>query len=114
MRFQAEIPSKDASMLESLTKELAVQSNAELLGNLLSIASWIVSERRLGHHIVSLSDDRVSRELVSPLFERVAPQHELPHTDILWTKQELAQLAKRMAAPAALPNVALKRLMRRS
>jgi len=85
MRFQAEIPTRDQRVLSSLMRDLEIQSNAELLAHLISIARWAVVERRQGRRIASLGAQGPVRELVSPLLERVAPEHQLPCVEIHWT-----------------------------
>lgn len=114
MRFQAEIPARDQHLLSSLMRELEIQSNAELLTHLISIARWAVTERRQGRRIASLGSQGPVRELVSPLLERVAPEHQLPHVEIHWTPEELADLAALASSEPAAPLEPLRGLMRRS
>jgi len=111
MRFQAEIPEKDGSLLNTLVKDLDVQSNAELLTNLIALALWIVAERRQGRRLTSVGPSGQSKELVLPLFERAAPSQELPHIEMEWTPQELEHLAELASSSPAKPNEKLKRLM---
>lgn len=113
MRFQAEIPPRDEALLSALMRELEVQSNAELIAHLISIVSWAVSERRQGRRIASLGNGGPVRELVSPALERVAPAHQLPHAEIHWCPEELANLAALASAEPAQPTDRLSRLMRR-
>jgi hypothetical protein len=114
MRFQAEIPTRDQRILSSLMRDLEIQSNAELLAHLISIARWAVVERRQGRRIASLGAQGPVRELVSPLLERVAPEHQLPCVEIHWTPEELANLAALASAEPAMPAEPLRGLMRRS
>jgi hypothetical protein len=114
MRFQAEIPTRDQRVLSSLMRDLEIQSNAELLAHLIWIARWAVAERRQGRRIASLGAQGPVRELVSPLLERVAPEHQWPHVEIHWTPEELANLAALASAEPAMPAEPLRGLMRRS
>ena len=111
MRFQAEIPNKDASLLDALVRDLDVQSNAELLTNLIALGLWMATERRQGRKLASVGPNGPNKELVLPLFERVAPAQELPHVEMEWTPQELQHLAELASAPSAPPNEKLKRLL---
>ena len=113
MRFQAEIPQKDADALDGLVRDLDVQSNAELLTHLIAVALWITTERRQGRKLTSIGSHGPDRELVSPLFERVAPSQEVPRVEVKWTLRELHHLAELASAPVARPNEKLKRLMRK-
>jgi len=113
MRFQAEIPAKDAAILNSLMEECEVHSNAELLTNILYLASWAVSERSRGCRIASISDHGPVRELVSPMLERVAPKGELPQVEMDWTAKELRSLAALASTVPAPPAEPLVRLMTR-
>jgi len=112
-RFQAELTAKDAATLDSLVQQLGVRSNADFLAEALSLVGWIARERRSGHRIVSLDERNTVRELVSPLVERVAPQHELPRVEISWTDRELESLAKLLSAEPAEPAQELIDVLRR-
>jgi hypothetical protein len=114
MRFQAEIPSKDAQVLQTLMRELEVPTNAELLSHLLSITNWAVSERRKGRRLASIAEGQPVRELVSPLLERAAPETGLPSVEIDWTPQELASLDRLASQGPAKPNGRLKQLMKQT
>jgi hypothetical protein len=114
MRFQAEIPNKDALVLQSLMRELEVPTNAELLAHLLSITNWAVSERRKGRRLASIAEGQPVRELVSPLLERAAPESDLPSVEIDWTPEELKSLDQLASKGPANPNARLKRLMRQT
>jgi hypothetical protein len=104
MRFQAELTAQDAAILQSLATQLGVRSNADFLAEALALVGWIARERSSGHRIVSLDERNTVRELVSPLIERVAPQHELPRIEIKWTERELESLAKLLSAEPAEPT----------
>lgn len=112
MRFQAEIQSKDAAILQSLMRDLEIQSNAELLAQTLAITHWLVSERRQGRKIASISEEGSIRELVAPLLERAAPEHGLPYVEIRWTPEQLAELAALLSAEPPEPTPKLARLMK--
>jgi hypothetical protein len=72
-----------------------------------------VSERKLGHRIVSESANGERKVLLFPRLERVAPDLDLPHVDIQWTGRELESLAELVsAADANRPTDALIRAMR--
>jgi hypothetical protein len=111
MRFQAEIPPRDAAILEQLTQDLQVQSNAELLSNLLSVAAWMVKERRRGNHFAAVTPGGMQKELVVPMFERVASE-ELPHVDLHLAPEAWDRLSAALDRPPAPPTEALKRLLR--
>jgi hypothetical protein len=72
-----------------------------------------VSERKLGHRIVSESANGERKVLVFPRLERVAPDLVLPRAEIQWTERELESLAKlASAAEADPPTDALIRALR--
>ncbi len=112
MRFQAEIQNKDAAILHSLMRDLEIQSNAELLSQTLAITHWMVSERRQGRKIASVTEEGRIRELVAPLLERVAPEHGLPPVEINWTPEQLAELAALLSAEPPKPTAKLARIMK--
>jgi hypothetical protein len=112
MRFQAEIPSTDAAILQSLMRDLEIQSNAELLAQTLAITHWLVSERRQGRKIASIGEQGPIRELVAPLLERVAPERELPRVEIQWTPQQVADLAALLTAEPREPTAKLVSIMK--
>jgi hypothetical protein len=64
---------------------------------------WAVSERKLGHRIVSESASGERRVLVFPRLERVAPDLALPRVEIKWTERELESLAALSSAPDENP-----------
>jgi hypothetical protein len=59
----------------------------------VALFRWAVSERKLGHGIVSESVTGERRVLLFPRLERVAPDLTLPRVEIQWTKRELESLA---------------------
>jgi hypothetical protein len=93
MRFQADLGSKDGSMLANLKRELEIPSNADLLVQALTILRWLVGERREGRRIASIGDAGPVRELASPLLERVARSAGLPYVEIDWTDGEVREVA---------------------
>ena len=115
MRFQAEIAKKDSIVLQQLMSQLEIPSNAELISHLIYIANWAITERNHGRKIASIgSHGEPLRELVSPLLERAAPEHDLPSIQIEWTKEELKGLSKLATKIPAQPTAKLRRLMRDS
>jgi hypothetical protein len=114
--FQAELSGKDAAILELLRSQLDIRSNAELLTEALTILSWFVRETQQGHVVASLDRENEGRirELASPLLERVAPRYGmLPHVNIHWTPEELANLAKLASSDPAEPKKELVAAMSR-
>jgi len=112
MRFQAEIQSKDVVILHSLMRDLEIQSNAELLAQTLAITHWLVSERRQGRKIASVGEEGPIRELVAPLLERVAPEHELPYVEIKWTSEQVTELGALLSAEPPEPTPKLVRIIK--
>jgi hypothetical protein len=112
-KFQADLaPAEDRSM-RLLKEELQVTSNSDFLSDALALFRWAVSERKLGHRIVSESASGERRILVFPRLERVAPDLVLPRVDIKWNGRELESLAELVSAGEANPPTdALIRAMR--
>ena len=112
-KFQADLaPAEDRSM-RVLKAELELTSNTDFLSDALALFRWAVSERKLGHRIVSESVSGERRGLVFPRLERVAPDASLPRVEIQWTERELESLAKLASRPKAdPPTEALIRAMR--
>jgi len=113
MRFQADLGSKDGSMLANLKRELEIPSNADLLVQAVTILRWLVGERREGRRITSVGDRGPVRELASPLLERVAPATGLPHVEIDWTDEEVREVSALISAEPAEPAPALVAGMKR-
>ena len=64
----------------------------------MALFRWAVSERRLGHLIVSESASGLRKVLLFPRLERVAPDLVLPRVEIKWTGRELESLAALVTA----------------
>jgi hypothetical protein len=82
---------------------LQLSSNTDFLSDAVALYRWAVSERRLGHKIVSESASGERKVLLFPRLERVAPDVALPRVEINWTKGELESLAKLVSAGEANP-----------
>jgi hypothetical protein len=113
-KFQADLAPADDRMVRVLKAELQLNSNTDFLSDALALFRWAVSERKLGHKIVSETPDGERKILVLPRLERVAPDFSLPRVEIQWTTRELESLAELASAPNANPPTeALIRAMRR-
>lgn len=96
-----------------LKEELQLTSNTDFLSDALALFRWAVSERKLGHRIISESVSGERQVLMFPRLERVAPDLALPRVEIQWTERELESLAQLASAPKAdPPTEALIRAMR--
>jgi DNA-binding transcriptional regulator YbjK len=112
-KFQADLAPADDRAIRFLKEELQLSSNTDFLSDALALFRWAVSERRLGHKIVSESANGERKVLLFPRLERVAPATALPHVKIKWTERELAALANlAFAAEANRPTEALIRAMK--
>lgn len=112
-KFQADLAPAEDRTMRLLKEELQLNSNTDFLSDALALFRWAVSERKLGHRIVSESVSGERRVLLFPRLERVAPEVALPRVEIQWTERELESLAKLASAPQAnQPTEALIRAMR--
>jgi hypothetical protein len=112
-KFQADLAPAEDRTVRALKQELDLASNTDFLSDAVALFQWAVSERRLGHRIVSESRSGERRVLMFPRLERVAPDLALPRIDITWTERELASLAAlAFAAEANPPTDALIRALR--
>jgi|ERR1039458_4015074 hypothetical protein len=112
-KFQADLAPADDRMVRLLKEELQLTSNTDFLSDALALFRWAVSERKLGHRIISENSAGERQILVLPRLERVAPEFSLPRLEIQWTPRELESLAKLASAPEAnRPTEALIRAMR--
>src|SRR5579864_3265619 len=112
-KFQADLAPSEDRMVRTLKEELQLSSNTDFLSDALALFRWAVSERKLGHRIVSESASGERNVLVFPRLERVAPDLVLPRAEIRWTERELESLAKlASAAEANPPTDALIRALR--
>src|SRR5438132_3893975 len=83
-KFQADLAPVEASMVRSLKEELQLTSNSDFLSDAVALFKWAVTERKLGHKIISESTIGEKKVLVHPHLERVAPHASLPHVNIEW------------------------------
>lgn len=99
--------------MRALKEELQLTSNTDFLSDALALFRWAVSERKLGHRIISESASGERNVLLFPRLERVAPDVSLPRVQIKWTERELESLAELVSAGEANhPTEALIRAMR--
>ncbi|MGA2144882.1 MAG: hypothetical protein ABSH49_07960 [Bryobacteraceae bacterium] len=112
-RFQAHLAPAEDSTVRLLKEELQLTSDTDFLSDAVALFRWAVSERKLGHRIVSESASGERKVLVFPRLERVAPDIVLPRIEIKWTERELESLAElASAAEASPPTEALVRALR--
>src|SRR6202167_1301050 len=112
-KFQADLASAEDRAVRLLKEELQIASNTDFLSDAVALFRWAVSERKLGHRIVSESAGGERKILLFPRLERVAPDLALPRVEIKWTKRELESLAELASAREADgPTDALIRAMR--
>ena len=112
-KFQADLAPAEDHTVRLLKEELQVASNTDFLADAVALFRWAVSERKLGHRIVSESATGERKVLVFPRLERVAPDLVLPRVEIKWTERELESLAELVTAPEAKPpTAALVRALR--
>lgn len=112
-KFQADLAPAEDRAVRLLKEELQLTSNTDFLSDALALYRWAVSERKLGHRIVSESVSGERKVLMFPRLERVAPDMALPRVELAWTKHELESLAKLASrVDADAPTPALIRAMR--
>jgi hypothetical protein len=112
-KFQADLAPAEDRAVRLLKEELQLSSNSDFLSDALALFRWAVSERKLGHRIVSESASGERNVLLFPRLERVAPDVVLPRVEIKWTERELASLAELASADEAnRPTADLIRAMR--
>jgi len=112
-KFQADLALADDHAMRVLKQELQLTSNTDFLSDALALFRWAVSERKVGHRIVSESPSGERKVLLFPRLERVAPDVSLPRVEVRWTERELESLAQLASAPEANPPTeALIRAMR--
>jgi len=112
-KFQADIAPAEDRTVRLLKAELQLMSNTDFFSDAIALFRWAVSERKLGHRIVSESASGERKVLVFPRLERVAPDIVLPRIEIKWTERELESLAElASAAEASPPTEALVRALR--
>jgi hypothetical protein len=112
-KFQADLAPAEDRALRTLKEDLQLRSNTDFLADAVALFRWAVSERRLGHRIISETLSGERRVLVFPRLERVAPEANLPRVEIAWTERELASLAELVSsADPRPPTEALVRALR--
>ncbi len=112
-KFQADLAPAEDRAVRILKQELQLRSNTDFLSDAVALFHWAVSERRLGHRIISETLSGERNVLVLPRLERVAPEANLPRVEIQWNETELASLAELASSPEAQPPTeALVRAMR--
>jgi hypothetical protein len=112
-KFQADLAPAEDRALRALKEDLQLRSNTDFLADAVALFRWAVSERRLGHRIISETLSGERKVLVFPRLERVAPETNLPRVEIAWTESELASLAELVSSPdPQLPTKALIRAVR--
>jgi hypothetical protein len=112
-KFQADLAPAEDRSVRLLKEELQLNSNSDFLSDAVALFRWAVSERKLGHRIMSESASGERKVLLFPRLERVAPDLVLPRVDIKWTGRELESLAALISAgEASRPTDALIRAMR--
>lgn len=72
-KFQADLAPAEDGMVRALKGELQLNSNTDFLSDALALFRSAVSERKLGHRIVSETPNDERKILVLPRLERVAP-----------------------------------------
>jgi hypothetical protein len=112
-KFQADLAPVEDRIVRLLKEELQLASNTDFLADAVALFRWAVSERKLGHRIMSESATGDRKVLVFPRLERVAPDLALPRVEIQWTERELESLAELASAPdEEPPTQALIRALR--
>ena len=112
-KFQADLAPAEDRSVRLLKEELQLSSNTDFLSDAVALFRWAVSERKLGHRIMSESASGERKVLLFPRLERVAPDLVLPRVEIKWTGRELESLAELVSAGEAnRPTDALIRAMR--
>lgn len=109
-KFQADLAPAEERALRALKQDLQLRSNTDFLADAVALFRWAVSERRLGHRIVSETPGGDRKVLVFPRLERVAPEASLPRVEIAWTEDELASLAELVSS--AQPGAPTEHLVR--
>src|ERR1700692_3026524 len=112
-KFQADLAPAEDRSVRLLKEELELNRHSDFLSDAVALFRWAVSERKLGHRIMSESASGERKVLLFPRLERVAPDLVLPRVDIKWTGRELESLAELVSAGKPnRPTDALIRAMR--
>jgi len=101
VKFQADLAPAEDRSVRLLKEQLQLSSNTDFLSDAVALFRWAVSERKLGHRIVSESPSGERQVLLFPRLERVAPDLVLPRIEIKWTGRELESLAELISAGEA-------------
>src|SRR5271169_2519596 len=91
-KFQADLAPAEDRLVRLLKEELQLSSNTDFLSDAVALFRWAVSERKLGHRIMSESASGQRSVLLFPRLEGVAPDIVLPRVDIKWTGRQLEVL----------------------
>jgi hypothetical protein len=70
-KFQADLAPAEDRTLRLLKDELQLTSNTDFLSDAVALFRWAVSERKLGHRIISESASGERKVLLFPRLERV-------------------------------------------
>ncbi|HVP47313.1 MAG TPA: hypothetical protein VMT32_12045 [Bryobacteraceae bacterium] len=100
-KFQADLAPAEDRTIRLLKQELQLGSNTDFLSDAVALFRWAVSERKLGHRIISESVSGERKVLCFPRLERVAPDLVLPRVEIEWTQRELERLGELASATEA-------------
>lgn len=112
-KFQADLAPSEDRAVRLLKEELELASNSDFLSDAVALFCWAVSERKLGHRILSESSSGERNVLLFPRLERVAPESGLPRVEVKWTRRELESLAHLASAEEAnRPTEVLIRALR--
>src|SRR6266702_5547328 len=84
-KFQADLAPAEDRTIRDLKEDLQLTSNTDFLSDAVALFRWAVSERKLGHRIISEGASGERRVLLFPRLERVAPDLVLPRVEIKWT-----------------------------
>src|SRR5260370_37368005 len=91
-KFQADLAPAEDRTMRLLKEELQLSSNSDFLSDAVALFRRAVSERKLGHRIVSESASGERKVLLFPRLERGAPDFVLPRVDIKWTGRPLDRI----------------------
>ncbi len=70
-KFQADLAPAEVRTVRLVKEELQLSSNSDFLSDALALFRWAVSERKLGHRIMSESASGERKVLLFPRLERV-------------------------------------------
>src|SRR5260370_9415853 len=84
-KFQADLAPAEDRSVRMLKEELQLSSNTDFLSDAVALFRSAVSERKLGHRILSESASGERKVLLFPRLARQAPTLLLPRAEIKWT-----------------------------